>query len=166
MTADGGKLIFYCIFVTKLTDEVINLIWQNSWAWRDSTYVVTSEDGQVEGQQLQRDDAQDALQAVHTVRHFDIAAGVLDSLVIVFVTDHDRAALQVKQSQLSFSVILIANLKTTCFFPSFLSWSSHLLNTSAEDYQQGWCHAALTPPLYLLEWRIRGVAQIELWKLT
>lgn len=47
----------------------------------------------MEGQQLQRDDAQDALQAVHTVRHFDVAAGVLDGLVIVFVTDYNGAAL-------------------------------------------------------------------------
>lgn len=47
----------------------------------------------MEGQQLQRDDAQDALQAVHTVRHFDGAAAVLDGLVIVFVIDHDGAAL-------------------------------------------------------------------------
>lgn len=60
---------------------------------RNCTYVETSEDSQVEGQQLQRDDTQDALQAVHTVRHFDGAAGVLDGLVIVFVTDHDGAAL-------------------------------------------------------------------------
>ncbi len=47
----------------------------------------------MEGQQLQRDDAQDALQAVHTVRYFDGAAGVLDGLVIVFVTDHNGATL-------------------------------------------------------------------------
>ena len=47
----------------------------------------------MEGQQLQRDDAQDALQAVHTVRHFDGAAGALGGLVIVVVADHDGAAL-------------------------------------------------------------------------
>lgn len=47
----------------------------------------------MEGQQLQWDDAQDALQAVHTVRHFDGAAGVLDGLVVIFVTDHNRPAL-------------------------------------------------------------------------
>lgn len=57
------------------------------------TYVEASEDGQVEGQQLQRDDAQDTLQAVHTVRHFDGAARVLDGLMIVFVTNHDGASL-------------------------------------------------------------------------
>lgn len=79
----------------------------------------------MEGQQLQWDDAQDALQAVHTVRHFDIAAGVLDSLVIVFVTDHDRAALQVKQSQLSVSMILVPNLKTTCFSSPLVSVDLH-----------------------------------------
>lgn len=102
MTADANAgdvgvetLISSCIFVSKVTDEVLNLIWQDGqdWARRDSTYVVTSEDSQVEGQQLQRDDAQDALQAVHTVRHFDGAAGVLYGLVIVFVTDHNGAAL-------------------------------------------------------------------------
>lgn len=59
----------------------------------ESTYVKTSEDRQVEGQQLQRDDAQDALQTVHTVRHLNVAAGALDGLVIIFVADHNRAAL-------------------------------------------------------------------------
>ena len=47
----------------------------------------------MEGQQLQRDYAQDALQAIHTVRHFDGAAGALDGLIIIFVTDHDGASL-------------------------------------------------------------------------
>lgn len=50
----------------------------------------------MEGEQLQRDDAQDALQAVHAVRHFDGAARVLRRLVIVFVADHDGAALEIK----------------------------------------------------------------------
>lgn len=53
----------------------------------------------MEGQQLQRDDAQDALQAVHAVRHFDGAAGVLDGLVVVFVADHDGATLQREKNQ-------------------------------------------------------------------
>lgn len=47
----------------------------------------------MEGQQLQGDDAQDALQTVHTVRHFDGAAGALDGLIIIFVTDHDGTPL-------------------------------------------------------------------------
>lgn len=50
----------------------------------------------MEGQQLQGDDAQDALQAVHAVRHFDRVARVLDGLVILFVADDDGAALQIK----------------------------------------------------------------------
>ena len=54
----------------------------------------------MEGQQLQRDDTQDALQAVHTVRHFDSAAGVLDGLIIIFVTDHNRTALSKPDKQL------------------------------------------------------------------
>lgn len=52
----------------------------------------------MEGQQLQRDDAQDALQAVHAVRHFDGVARVLDGLVILFVTDDDGAALPNKHA--------------------------------------------------------------------
>lgn len=47
----------------------------------------------MEGQQLQGDDAKDALETVNTVRHFDSAAGALDGLVIIFVTDHNRTAL-------------------------------------------------------------------------
>lgn len=69
----------------------VTIINSKCWAW--STHVVVSEDSQMEGQQLQRDDAQDALETVHTARHFDGAAAVLDGLVIVFVTDHDRTAL-------------------------------------------------------------------------
>lgn len=58
------------------------------------TYVVASENSQVEGQELQWDDTQDSLQAVHTVGHIDGVAGVLDGLVIVFVADHDGPTLQ------------------------------------------------------------------------
>lgn len=48
----------------------------------------------MEGQELQWDDTEDALQAVHTVGHVDGVAGVLDGLVIVFVADHDGPTLQ------------------------------------------------------------------------
>lgn len=61
------------------------------------THVEASEDGQVEGEQLQGDDAQDALQAVHTVRHSDGVARVLDGLVILLVADHDGAPLPIKR---------------------------------------------------------------------
>ena len=47
----------------------------------------------MEGQQLQGDDAEDALQAVHAVRHIDGAARVLDGLVVVLVTDDNGPAL-------------------------------------------------------------------------
>lgn len=66
----------------------------------------------MEGQQLQWDDAQDALQAVHTVRHFDGAAGVLDGLVVVFVTDDNGATLQMKRSTSSIGVILSQGVKS------------------------------------------------------
>lgn len=98
-----------------------------SYRWGWSTYVVTSEDSQVKGKQLERDDAQDALQAVHTVRHIDGAARVLGSLEIVFVTDHDGAALWIKQRK---SFLLLVNQNWIS-----LSWFSHLLKfTSATDY--------------------------------
>lgn len=66
----------------------------------------------MEGQQLQWDDAQDALQAVYTVRHFDGAAGVLDGLVVIFVTDYNRAALAGKnllQGILTFAVGVVSH---------------------------------------------------------
>lgn len=48
----------------------------------------------MEGQKLQRDDTQDALQAVDTVRHFDGTAGVLYGLIIIFIADYNGAALK------------------------------------------------------------------------
>lgn len=63
----------------------------------------------MEGQQLQRDDTQDPLQAVHTVRHFDVTTGVFDGFVIVLVTDHDGAALESKQSTSSVSGTLVTD---------------------------------------------------------
>lgn len=59
-----------------------------------SSYVIASEDSKVEGQKLQRDDTQDALQAVDTVRHFDGTAGVLYGLIIIFIADYNGAALK------------------------------------------------------------------------
>lgn len=51
----------------------------------------------MEGEQLQGDDAQDALQAVHAVGHPDGVARVLDGLVILLVADHDGAPLPIKR---------------------------------------------------------------------
>lgn len=59
----------------------------------------------MEGEQLQRDDAQDALQAVHAVRHFDAVARVLDGLVILFVADDDGAPLPIKHTSSSVRLI-------------------------------------------------------------
>ena len=93
----------------------------------------------MEGQQLQRYDAQDALQAVHTVRHVDGAAGVLDGLVIIFVADHNRTALYGKkynkiflkslQTSSTSCVDLILNLEMKKKkSPTHLGQISHLLN--------------------------------------
>ena len=77
-----------------------------------NTHIVTSEDSQVEGQQLQRDDAQDALQAVHTVRHFDGAARVFDGLVVIFVTNHNGTALWIKRGSNVTQISVTKSLKT------------------------------------------------------
>lgn len=54
----------------------------------------------MEGQQLQGDDAQDALQAVYALRYFDGATGVSDGLLVVFVADDDGTPLQMEQDSL------------------------------------------------------------------
>ena len=57
-------------------------------------YVIAPHHGQVEGQQLQGDDAQDALQAVHRVRQLDGLVGVLHDVLVVPATQDDGPALQ------------------------------------------------------------------------
>ena len=57
-------------------------------------YVVSAQHGQVEGQQLQRDDAEDALQAVHRVRQLDRLVGVLHDVLVVTATQDDGAPLR------------------------------------------------------------------------
>lgn len=49
----------------------------------------------MEGQQLQWDNAQDALQAVHTLRHFDGAGRIFDGFVVIFVTDQNGPTLEI-----------------------------------------------------------------------
>ena len=71
----------------------MNAYSKNPTQWQFSTHVKAPEHSQVEGEQLQGDDTQNALQTVHTVRHFDGAARALGSLVVIFVTDHDGSAL-------------------------------------------------------------------------
>lgn len=70
------------------------------------SYVIASEDSKVEGQKLQRDDTQDALQAVDTVRHFDGTAGVLDGLIIIFIADYYGTALKKKKKYIGQRVLL------------------------------------------------------------
>lgn len=93
------KIPSWCHYLQLLT-LVFSLCSRQNWRVWD-THVVASEDSQVEGQQLQWDDAQDALQAVHAVRHFDGVARVLDGLVIFFVADHDGASLPINKHGVS-----------------------------------------------------------------
>lgn len=61
------------------------------------SYIVSSEHSQVEGQQLERDDTEDPLQTVHTVRHFNSTARVLCGLIVVLIADHYRTTLKAQQ---------------------------------------------------------------------
>ena len=56
-------------------------------------YVVAPHHGQVEGEQLQGDDAEDALQAVHRVGQLDRPVGVLHGVLVVPATQDDGAPL-------------------------------------------------------------------------
>lgn len=68
------------------------------------THIVAPQHSKVEGQQLQGDDAENALQAVHGVRHLDRAARVRDRLVVVPVADNDGPALEKTTNGVSYSV--------------------------------------------------------------
>lgn len=68
------------------------------------SYIISSEDGQVEGQQLEWDDAEDPLQAVHAVRHFNSTARVLYGLVVVLVTDHYGTTLKAQHATTRFTL--------------------------------------------------------------
>lgn len=58
-----------------------------------TTYVISSQDGQVERQELQGDDAQDALQTVHSVWQLDGLVGILSHLRVVLATQDDGPTL-------------------------------------------------------------------------
>ena len=58
-----------------------------------TTYVKSSQDGQVEGQELQGDDSEDALQTVDSLRQLDGLVGILSHLRVVLATEDDRPTL-------------------------------------------------------------------------
>lgn len=58
-----------------------------------ATHIKSPEYSNVEGEQLQWDDREDALYAVHCARHRDAAVGALQSVLIVALADDDWATL-------------------------------------------------------------------------
>ena len=58
-----------------------------------TTYVKSSQDGQVEGQELQGDDSEDALQTVDSLRQLDGLVGILSHLRVVLATEDDGPTL-------------------------------------------------------------------------
>lgn len=64
-----------------------------------TTYVISSQDGQVEGQELQGDDAEDALQTVHCVWQLDGVVGILLHVRVVLATKDDGPTLVERESR-------------------------------------------------------------------
>ena len=58
-----------------------------------TTYIKSSQDGQVEGQELKGDDAEDALQTVHSVRQLNRLVGIPAHLRVVLATQDDGPTL-------------------------------------------------------------------------
>lgn len=58
------------------------------------TYVISSEDSQVEGEELERDHAQDALEAVHGGGQRDRFICKLGTLSVILGAQYNRAALK------------------------------------------------------------------------
>lgn len=58
-----------------------------------TTYVKSSQDGQVEGQELEGDDSEDALQTVDSLRQLDGLVGILSHLRVILATKDDGPTL-------------------------------------------------------------------------
>lgn len=58
-----------------------------------ATYIISSQDGQMEGQELQGDDTEDALQTVHSMWQLDGLVGILTNLRVILATEDDWPAL-------------------------------------------------------------------------
>jgi len=61
--------------------------------WRQSTYVTTAKFGNMQRQQLHRDDGQNSLQTVDLMRNFNRLVRKLFNLIIIAVADDYRIAL-------------------------------------------------------------------------
>lgn len=75
-----------------------------------ATYVISSQDGQMEGQELQGDDAEDALQTVHSVRQLDGLVGILTHVGVILAAEDDWPALVEVETWATLSVTSAATL--------------------------------------------------------
>ncbi len=67
--------------------------------------IVSSQDGQVEGQELQGDDTKDALQTVHSLRQLNGLVGILSHLRVVLATKDNGPALMEEESQARLTLV-------------------------------------------------------------
>lgn len=68
-------------------------------AFGPATYIISSQDGQMEGQELKGDDTEDALQAVHSVWQLNGLVGVLTHFRVILATEDDWPALEEVDAQ-------------------------------------------------------------------
>lgn len=76
--------------------------------WRvfvPATYIISSQDGQMEGQELQGDDTEDALQTVHSMWQLNGLVGILNHVGVILATEHDRPALEEAETRSSSSAV-------------------------------------------------------------
>lgn len=63
-----------------------------------TAYIKSSQNGQVEGHELQGDDTEDALQAVHNMWQLNGLVGVLSHVRVVLATNDDGPTLMERES--------------------------------------------------------------------
>lgn len=88
-----------------------------------NTYIISSEDSQVKWHKLQRDDAEDTLQAVHSLRQFDGLVGILSQLSVILATDDDGPTLMktdIERTRILTSVCLSTHFCCTWDFQNLV----------------------------------------------
>lgn len=68
-----------------------------------TTYIISSQDSQMEGHELQGDDAEDALQTVHCLWQLNSLVGILSHVRVILATEDDGPALEA-ETQTTFTV--------------------------------------------------------------
>lgn len=64
----------------------------------------------MEGQELQGDDSEDALQTVHSLRQLNSVVGILSHLRVVLATKDDGPTLMKRESQITLVALRMAHL--------------------------------------------------------